>query len=215
VTTTLQDRSSNGHVATRPMALDSTHQRRVRIPELAVGVLVVAGCALGAVLWQASAVERDAVLALRNDVSRGEAVSADDLRVVYVSSDDPIGHVAEGRLADVVGRVAATDLPAGTLLSPALLVAGAAVEPGQGVVGLALEPGQVPTATLRAGDVVNVVAGGTDIDNVLAQRAEVYAIEELPTEGRVFVSLAMPETDANAVATAAEAGPVRLVLVAR
>ena len=44
---------------------------------------------------------------------------------------------------------------------------------------------------------------------------EVYAVEELGTQGRRFVSLKLPETDANRVAAAAERGRVRLVLVGR
>ena len=219
MTATIGERAAtNGHSATRPLALEPPPGRRVRLPELAVGVLVVAGCALAAVLWQASSVERDPVLAVRDGIRRGEVLAADDVQVVYVSSDDPIGHLTEAQLGSVVGGVAATDLAAGTLLTADLVVEGGAVAAGEGVVGLALEPGQVPTGTLRPGDLVNVVAGpdaAASGEALLAARAQVYAVEELPAEGRVFVSLGMDEAQANEVAAAAERGRVRLVLVAR
>jgi hypothetical protein len=217
VTATLGERSANGHVATRPIALAPAKTRRVRLPELALGILIVAGGALAAVLWQASSVEREPVLAIRQAVERGEALTADDVRVVFVSTDDPISYLTQDQLPQVLGRVAAADLLEGTLLASGLLLEGAAVDPGEGVVGLALEPGQVPTATLRSWDVVNVVDAASDGSGgaVVAERAEVYAVEELPAEGRVFVSLAMNEVDANAVAAAADGGALRLVLVSR
>jgi hypothetical protein len=198
------------------MALEPA-KRRLRLPELALGILVVAGCALAAVLWTASSVERDPVLAIRQPVLRGEPLTADDVGVVYVSSDNPISHLAEDHLPQVIGRVAATDLSEGTLLSAGLLLDGSAVEPGAGVVGLALEPGQVPTPSLRSGDIVNVVAAGSagSDGTVIAERAEVYAVEDLPAEGRVFVSLSTNEVDANTIAAAADGTPLRLVLVSR
>lgn len=218
MTATFKDQAStNGHTGQAPR-LEPPAGRRVRLPELALGIVVIAGCALASVLWQASSVERDPVLAVRDGVRRGEVLTADDLEVVYVASDDPIGHLPETELTAVVGGVAAVDLAPGTLLTTDLVIAGAAVTAGEGVVGLALEPGQVPTATLRPGDVVNVVAGPDASDGgeaILAERAEVYAIEELPAEGRVFVSLGMDEAVANDVAAAAERGRVRLVLVGR
>ena len=219
MTATIRERASaNGSSAGRPLALEPPPGRRVRLPELALGIVVVAGCALAAVLWQASSVERDPVLAVRDGVRRGEVLTADDVQVVYVASDDPIGHLPEAQLEAVVGGVAGTDMAAGTLLTADLVVAGGAVTAGAGVVGLALEPGQVPTATLRPGDLVNVVAGpdaATAGESVLVERAEVYAVEDLPAEGRVFVSLGMDEARANDVAAAAERGRLRLVLVAR
>ena len=219
MTATIRERASgNGHSVGRPLALEPPRGRRVRVPELALGLLVVAGCALAAVLWHASSVERDPVLAVRDGVRRGDVLTVDDVQVVYVSSDDPIGHLAEAQLDAVVGGVAAADMAPGTLLTPDLVIDGAGVTAGEGVVGLALEPGQVPTATLRPGDVVNVVAGpdaAASGEDVLVERAEVYAIEDLPAEGRVFVSLGMDEARANEVAAAAERGRVRLVLVGR
>ena len=112
------------------------------------------------------------------------------MRVVYVASDDPIAHIASSQSATVVGRVARSDLPAGALLTRDAVSDGPAVEAGQGVVGLALEPGQVPSSRLRPGDLVNVVSAGaptasasSSTDEVLVERAEVFAVEELTASG--------------------------------
>lgn len=220
VTTTT--RSSNGTRALRETpAVDPPRRRRARIPEVAIGLLLMVGFSLVAVLWHMNTTRREPALALAVDVQRGEEIGAGDLRVVYLASDDPIAHLPESAERDLVGRTAVANLEQGTLLTRSQLVARPVLEPDEGVVGLALDPGQFPAIGLVPGDHVNVVSatplaegaapGGAD--GALAPNTSVYAIEELETEGRQFISLRMPEADANRVASAAELGPVRLVLV--
>lgn len=185
--------------------------RRVRASELLVGAALAIGCALAAVLWHANATQREPVLALASDVARGDLVEASDLRVVYIGTDEPLATLSRDQAASVVGRVAATDLRAGMILSTALVADPQRVEAGEGVVGLALEPGQFPSAGLAPGDLVNVVsseAGGS----VLAEAAVVFAVEDLAGQGRRFISIRTSEAAANQIAAAES--PIRLVLVA-
>ena len=218
--TDLRQPTGNGALksATRHLPLEPT-RRRVRLPEVAIGVIVVTAFALAAVLWQLNATQKKPVLAAAHDVARGEVLDASDLKVVYVASGDSIAHVGRAQSTSVVGRVVLSDLESGELLTPGAYSDRAGPQSGEGVVGLALEPGQVPLAQLRPGDLVNVVAGvpensTTDVEqSLLVSRAEVYSVEELRTTGRTFVSLKMAEDDANAVAAAAERGPIRLVMV--
>lgn len=214
-----------GPVADAPR-LEAPSGRRGRWPELAIGVVLMVGFALAALLWHLSSSSKDPVLALAVDVERGEVIEATDLRVVYVASDEPLSHLPGSASATVVGRIATTDLEAGTLLTRSQVTERVVLAPGDGVVGLALDPGQFPALGLVPGDRVNVVtaaaAGGTDSGgedsggedrSVLAEDGEVFAVEEVGNQGRQFVSLRMSEADANRVASAAERGPVRLVLV--
>jgi hypothetical protein len=131
--------------------------------------------------------------------------------------------VASDELSTLVGLTAVSDLEAGTIVTPAHFVARSVLEPGEGVVGLALSPGEYPTLRLAAGDLVDVIrtessaaseAEATDGGVVLAERAEVFDIAELGSQGQRFVSLRMPEDAAADVARAAAQGRVRLVLVA-
>lgn len=201
--------------------LEPPARQRGRLPELVIGIIVMVAFALGAVLWHSSTTEREAVLALVGDIERGETIAADDLRVVYVASDDPIAHVRQEQSGDIVGRIATTDLEAGTLVTRSQVANRVAIGVGEGVVGLALDPGQFPALGLLSGDRVNVVSAEpvTPEDDedapspVLARGGEVFAVEDLGSQGRQFVSLRMSEDDANRVAAAAERGPVRLVLV--
>lgn len=205
--------------------LDPPNTRRTRLPELALGLAMMIGFALTAVLWHMNSTEKQPALALSRSVDRGQVIEAADLRIVYLASDDRIAHLGKDEAATVIGRIAVSDLPKGILVTRANVADRVVLGAEEGVVGLALDPGQVPAPVLVPGDLVNVVAGGPGgessppgaaaANEVLASGATVFAIETLGTQGRKFVSLKLPEADANRVAAAAQRGPVRLVLVGR
>lgn len=210
--------SSNGHGARQATAELRPPGRRVRLPEVAVGILVTVLFALGAVLWHLSSVEKVPALVITSDVARGDVIDSDDVRVAYVASDDSLARLDSSQMARVVGRAALVDLSAGTLLTTSVVSEAAAVNPGDGVVGLSLDPGAYPARGLAPGDRVNVVraADAADLDaapTVVARNATVFAVEELASD-RLLVSVLTTEADAEAVAAVAGAGGLRLVLVA-
>lgn len=207
--------SGDGDRALSPFRLESS-RRRVQVPQLLVAVLLVALSALAAVVLFSRVAARDPVLALANRVERGQVVTAENLRVVYVGTDDPISSMPSDGLSSLVGLMAVADLEAGTIVTPAQFVAGAVLADGEGVVGLALSPGEYPTLQLAAGDLVDVIStepASSQASAVLAAAAEVFDVAELGTQGQRFVSLRMPANTAGAVAQAAAEGRVRLVLV--
>ena len=200
--------------AVRDPALEAAPTaRRVKIPELLLGLALTVGFALAALVWHANSTQRDPALALAAGVERGDRITAEDLEVVYLGTDDPVARLDPSRSVDVIGRVAAADLEAGTLITGSNVVDLPSLEPREGVVGLALDPGQYPAGRLSPGDLVNVVVPGEELAVVIAESAVVFSVEDLGGQGRKFVSLQAGEEDANRVASAAESGPVRLVLV--
>lgn len=191
---------------------------RVRIPQLAVGLLLTAGAALAFVLWNAASVQRTAVLALAEGVSRGQVLALEDLRIVHVGTEDAVAMTPSDAASGLVGRAAVTDLAAGTLVTVDQFAAGSTLTPGSGVVGLALAPGQFPTPQLRIGDLVNVIVTSDEETvggRLLVEAAEVVWIEPVGTQGQRFISVLTGEELAGEVATAAARGEVRLVLIAR
>jgi hypothetical protein len=198
------------------------------MPELVVGVLVMSVFALGAVLWHLSAVDRSPALAVVGTVERGDVISSDDLRVVYVSSDDALARMSESQMTEVVGRVALVDLAPGTLVTRSVVADRPTLEEGEGIVGLSLDPGGYPDLGLAPGDRVTIVRSGdtavpeatddsaddgeTSTSNVIAREATVVSVEEL-TGDRRLVSVLTTEADAEAVAAAAGSGSLRLVQV--
>lgn len=208
--------SSNGHGGTQRLSV-APPKGRVRLPELAIGLFVMVGFALGAVLWHLNSVDKSPALAIAANVERGETITSGDIRIVYVASDDVLATLGEGQMSQVVGRVALVDLPPGALLTRDLVADAVAIEAGDGVAGLSLEPGQYPALGLAPGDIVNVVRGGEDAtgestDAVIARGATVFAIEDLASD-RKLVSIKTTEADAEAVASTAGGGSLRLVLV--
>lgn len=192
--------------------------RRVRVPELAVGVLVTVVFALGAVLWHLSSVDKVPALAAATTIERGDTIEAGDVKLVYVAGDGAVNRMDGSQLGRVVGRVALVDLGRGTLLTPSLMAGPLAIDDGDGLVGLSLEPGAYPASDLAMGDRVNVVLTADFADSgaeptVIARGAVVFGVEEL-TSGRRLVSILTNEVDAEAVAAAAGGDGLRLVLVA-
>lgn len=218
---------SNGHGSPATISL-APPGRRVRMPELVIGVLVMSVFALGAVLWHLSAVDRSPALAIVGTVERGDVISADDLRVVYVSSDEAVARMGESQMSEVVGRVALVDLAPGTLLTRSVVADRPTLEQGEGIVGLSLDPGGYPDLGLAPGDRVTIVRSGdsaaaeaagdstdegeSNSGNVIARDATVVSVEEL-TGDRRLVSVLTAQADAEAVAAAAGSGSLRLVQV--
>ena len=209
--------SSNEH-PTRPSADVRPPGRRVRVPEVAIGVLVTVVFALGAVLWHLSAVEKVPALVAAAPLERGEMTEASDVRVAYVSSDNTLARLDSADMGRVVGRAALVDLAEGTLLSTSLVAEVPTVDTGDGVVGLSLDPGAYPSRGLAPGDRVHVgrtedVANLDADPTVVARSPTVFDVEELASD-QILVSILTNEEDARAVAAAAGAGGLRLVLVA-
>ena len=188
--------------------------RRLRVPQLVVGVLLTAGAALGFVLFNAASVQRAPVLALATDIDRGHVLTVDDLQVVHVGTDDVLTLTPADRSDLLVGRAAMVALPAGTVITIDQLAEGRTLVPGAGVVGLALSPGQYPTPRLAIGDLVNVLEV-SEGERLLVEAAEVVEVEPVGTQGQRFISVLAGEQQAATVAAAAAAGEVRLVLIAR
>ena len=224
MTTTLQRErhpSRNGTSPPQPFDLDGTGSSggRGRGPELTIGVLIVAVFALAGTWFYANSTDHEAVLALRTPVARGSVVTADDLQVVQVSSNDALNVLGRDEASAVVGQIALSDLSPGTLITTDDVAASAAIEPGDGVVGLALDPGEYPTLSLRPGDLVRVVEvpGSTETDAadvVLAAEAEIVDVAPIGVQQQLFVSLAVDTSEADAIARAGARDRVRLIQVA-
>jgi hypothetical protein len=206
------------------LAEASVTGRRTRIPELALGVLLVAGCALAAVAWQTLSDPSRAVLAVRNDIDRGDIITAADLQAVEIATDDQVNLIPSGSAATMVGRIAQVDLATGTLLTTAMAADVAAIGDGQALVGLPVERGSLPSTSLRPGSRVDVVLTPSDDDDasllstdgaVLVAGAEVSEVTGTASgnDRTVYVSLLVTQDDAVKLARAAAHDRVHLIEV--
>lgn len=232
MTSTLSPTDPNGRAPNASFDLDGpgSGTKRSRVPEVALGALVLVVSALAALWLFTESSERTAVLALANPVERGDLLAIDDLVTVEVASDDALVVLRPDQSVDMVGRIALTDLPAGVLVTPSQFASTSALADGESVVGLDLTSGQVPSSRLTPGTTVSVIltppptdptvddltaGGAAELGEVLVDGAVV--VESVPSggQGSVFVALSMSESDARAVSVAATLGRVRLVQVKR
>ncbi|SEP54069.1 SAF domain-containing protein [Amycolatopsis saalfeldensis] len=158
------------------------------------------------------------VLVLTRDVSWGQQIGEGDLGVAKAVPGQPLASIPASERAGVVGQVARSTLPAGSVLAPGQLSAQPVPGPGERLVGLPVRPGHLPARGLAAGDLVQVspVATGTGTDTGLAPaavepfRARVLGVGLPDSSGVVTVDVVVG-ADAAAAATSAAAGQVVLV----
>lgn len=209
------------------LRLDPTRHshRRPRATWIALGLVLLLTFGLSGAVTVARVADRAPVLALATSIDRGEELTATHLTVVNVGADEGVAVVPAADRDEILGRTVAARLEAGTILAPSQFLDGPQVGPGQAVVGLALAPGEYPTSRLRPGEHVIVVRSppassalqrADKPSDVLAEDVEVFSVEPLSDTARtLMVSVTVPRDVAPEITSAAAAGRIRLVLVAR
>ncbi|WP_055483211.1 SAF domain-containing protein [Sphaerimonospora mesophila] len=190
----------------------------------AMFLLVVVFIGLGVLAGQyayAQLDKRSSVVVVARDVPIGQVIGQDDLAAVRIAADPMVATVPAGRLSEMVGRVAAVDLVAGTLLADGHTTDAMTPGPGQQLVPLALKPGQLPARGLRAGDHVLVAAEPTDPGQARAGTATkdipatVDRVGEADPEGTRVVDLLVGPGVGGLIAREAMRGHIALILTSR
>jgi hypothetical protein len=209
------DGDRNGSARRTTVSLPPSRRRRV---PLAIGAALVAvACALLFALLYRSAGQQELALVMGRDVPAGRVITADDLVTQRLSSEGGIAFFPAASPAAVIGKAAAVDLVAGTLLSPRQVGRPRTLAPGEAVVSLSLPDGETPTVAV--GDHVQLVMTAGPGQAADVGRGEVITdarvVEVAPDgSGKVAVSVAVGDDVAAQVASAAAANRVRLVRVA-
>ncbi|HRE03203.1 MAG TPA: SAF domain-containing protein [Ilumatobacteraceae bacterium] len=155
-------------------------KRPLRMPEVILGVLLVAGCALGAVLWQRQASTRESFVVAAGPIERGRTLQGADLTVIELGGDTQV-FVPAAAAQSLVGLTATADIPAGTPLVAALVAAAPALGADEALTSVALHAGDMPT-DLAANDTVRIVvttnagAGGVSSTVLLDPIAVVWSV---------------------------------------
>ena len=199
-------------------AADTRRRRRPLFYVVCIGLMC-----LGAVVaaWAfTTASHSQKVLAVASTVHRGEVISQSDLTTVSISVDPSLQPVGAAAASDVVGKVAALDLSAGSIVTSQSVAASLVPARGQSVVGLSLSAAQMPAQTLYSGDSVTLVAVGNDGANGFSQDnatidGSVVGVSADPESGSTVVNVAVPSSLAAGLAAKAAVGHVALVLDSR
>src|SRR5580704_3896404 len=200
---------------------------RERKPALAaLAVLLVALGAVAAGLLVINAGHRVAAVEIVQQVGQGEQIPASAIREVEISSDSGLDYVAWQYAGRVAGVFAATEIPAGTLLTQAMTSSTNNLAAGKVEVGLSLKAGQVP-GNLLIGDTVEAFSVGTGSGCGTSANAS-SASTGVPiatgtvaslsgsaseTGNNAGVTLAVSSADAGTLACYASAGDVAITLM--
>ncbi len=197
---------------------------RERKPALAaLAVLLVALGAVAAGLLVINAGHRVAAVEIVQQVGQGEQIPADAIREVEISSDSGLVYVAWQYAGRVAGVYAATEIPAGTLLTQAMTSSANNLAAGKVEVGLSLKAGQLP-GNLLTGDTVEAFSVGTgsgcgtsgsSSTNVPIATGTVAGLSGSASENgnTAGVTLAVSSADAGILACYGSAGDVAIALV--
>lgn len=200
-------------------------RRRLRLPMIILGLLLVIACALGfdAVLTQVA--RQQQVLVLADSIPAGHVITSADLRLATVSQGTSgIDFINASDTRSVIGRPVAVALPAGAPLVPADLGTAAPVQ-GETVVAVLVKPGQAPPALAPGATVWVVITGqsgsgagaisATPAAAIAPVSAVVTAVDTptAPATPGEIVSLQLPADDVQAVSAASASGQVSLALV--
>lgn len=208
--------------APKPASGAMTQARPPRVrrrPVLLVGTIaaVLVGGLGTAWVFTTSAASTE-VVAVRVAAQRGEVIDRDDLTVVRVGLDPSLDVVPAGRIEEIAGLRAATDLAAGGLLVSGSVTDQVVPKAGEALVGVALAPSMLPAETLLAGDRVTIVetpgAQGEVTTAPIVMEAVVSQVTILET-GDIKVDVLVPSEQAAELAARNGTGRLALVLEAR
>jgi hypothetical protein len=199
--------------------------QRERKPALAaLAVLLVALGAVAAGLLVINAGHRVAAVEIVQQVGQGEQIPASAIREVEISSDSGLDYVAWQYAGRVAGVYAATEIPAGTLLTEAMTSSTNNLATGKVEVGLSLKAGQVP-GNLLIGDTVEAFSVGTgggcgtsanvSSTDVPIATGTIASLSGSASEtgNNAGVTLAVSSADAGTLACYASAGDVAITLM--
>ncbi len=195
---------------------EHTAKRRWRIPELAVGLVLMLGGALGAILLSRSGDSIVIVVGAAHDLQRGDKITPKDLVAVETSQSLSGLFITEAQASALIGQTALVDLRASTPLTVSMFSDQQQLLPNEALTSAAIQQGNYPI-DLAVGDQVRIV---TVPDIALSQNA----LPELFDQVVTIWSLNKSENNDSALVTfrssldlsmaIAKAGEVHIVRVA-
>ena len=195
---------------------EHTAKRRWRIPELAVGLVLMLGGALGAILLSRSGDSIVIVVGAAQDLQRGDKITPKDLVAVETSQSLAGSFITEAQASALIGQTALVDLRASTPLTVSMFSDQQQLLPNEALTSAAIQQGNYPI-DLAVGDQVRIV---TVPDIALSQNAPPELFDQVVT----VWSLNKSENNDSALVTfrssldlsmaIAKAGEVHIVRVA-
>lgn len=194
-----------------------TPKLRSRPRLAAAGIALVAIGGLGGAYLLTTNTDTVPVVALTATVQRGELIEAGDLTVATINPDPALATIPESQQGTLVGQRAATDLPAGSILTPNSVTTALVPAAGDTLVGIAVGPAQLPAQALMAGDTVRLIDTPRPSDDPPTGTPAAIAATVVGTTynaelNQTIVDVTVPADQAASLAARAATGRIALVL---
>lgn len=189
-------------------------------------VAISVGALVGGWAWS-SASDARLVVAARSTIQRGALIAREDLVTVRVGVDPALTPVPAAQLQSLVGRRAAMDVAAGSLLTASEVASSVLPAQGSSVVGVGASTSSLPGTPLVAGDRVRVVwtpaagdqAGSAVAGSLAPQTIAATVVSTTAGDGGqgavTVVSVLVPSAQAAQLAGWSLTGKVAIVLDSR
>jgi len=197
---------------------------RERKPALAaLAVLLILGCALATGLLVIQSGKRVAAIEVSQEIGAGQRIPLSAMTEVQIASNSGLSYVPWDQASQVARFYAASPIPAGTLLTSAMVASSTTSTAGRAVMGLALKDGQLPRS-LQVGQHIDIyeVSDASEScpgqpGSTLAANAIVLAVltpeVNSGTSAMADVQVALNPADAGAVACNASNGLVGIAVL--
>lgn len=192
-------------------------RHRWRVPELAIGLLLTFGGALGAILLSRSGDSMVVVVGSSHNLERGTQISAQDLIALEVPSSFATSFVAGADAKSLIGQTMLINLNASSPITSAMLSPIVGLLPGEALSSAAINIGNFPV-DLAVGDSVRVVTvpdlaiSETTEPSMFADVVTIYSITQASDNSDVALLTFRSSLDLSMAI--ARAGEIYLVRVA-
>jgi hypothetical protein len=192
-------------------------RRRWRIPELAIGVVLMCGGALGAILLSRSGDSMVVVVGSAHNLERGVQITSQDLIALEVPSSFATSFVMGANAKSLIGQTMLINLNASSPITTAMLSPTVGLLPGEALTSSAIDIGKFPV-DLAVGDSVRVVTvpdmaiSESTEPSMFANEVIIYSITQ--TSDNNDVALVTFRSSLDLSMAIARAGEIYLVRVA-
>lgn len=204
-------------IAGSAAAAPAPTRARFNRPLAGLSAALIAAGGLGGWWLMSQGQEAQPVMVAATNLPAGHTITHADLTPVQVVGQAPFAATSDA--SALVGKVTGTQIPANSVISPAMV--GTAPNPGEGtvVIGVPVKSTQMPALGLQPADAVSIVAGSAPGTAATAKPASwpgrVVTLGEPNADGVRVVDVAVVAAAAPAAASATTTGTAVLTFTSR
>jgi hypothetical protein len=196
--------------------LDQGERKKKRVPEMAVGIALIALGVIGSMALYRSASATVSVVGVTRDLDRGQVIDASDLQAIRISPESARFFVDASNAGSLLGRTLSVSVLSGTPLSESMMSTALPLGPDEALTSAAVPIGNIPTKLATQDKVRLVLTPDATITNaspplLFDEVVTIWAIEQSEElNSAVIVTFRGPLRLSLAIAGA---GNVRISLV--